>query len=119
MCSPDVRTYVFARCATMPVIIRADTSVCPYMAYILDDCMEMIGHDHIFIASDILKFIFQFNIPFVHHPPCVIQRHLLVLDIAEQTFSVFGTNANKIRPGSGIIIPLQTNRSAVGSGFHI
>ena len=36
-------------CATMPVIIRADTSVCPYMAYILDDCMEMIGHDNIFI----------------------------------------------------------------------
>ena len=52
--------------------------------------MEMIGHDNNFIASDILKFIFQFNIPFVHHPPCVIQRHLLALNITEQTSSGFG-----------------------------
>jgi len=35
------------------------------MAYIFDDCMEMIGHDYIFIASDILKFIILFNTPFV------------------------------------------------------
>jgi hypothetical protein len=62
--------------------------------------MEMIGHDNIFIASDILKFIFLFNIPFVQHTPCGIQRHRLVLNIAEQTFAFFGTNADKIRPGS-------------------
>jgi hypothetical protein len=80
----------------MPVIMRADTQVCPYRAYILDDCMEMIGRDNIFIASNSLKFIFQFNIPFIHHPPCVIQRHLLVLNIAEQTFSVVGTIKGRV-----------------------
>ena len=62
----------------------------------------------------ILKFVFQFSIPFSYHPPCVIQHHLLVYGVTEQTFSVFRTNADVIAPGSGIIVSWQTNRPIIG-----
>ena len=111
------RIFMFTRFLFGPGT-RADTQVCPYGIYgvrtgVLDDCVEMVGHDDVFVAFDIGKFVFQFTMPFFYHLSWVVQNHFPVNDVAEQTFSVFGANGHEIRPGPGIIISRQPDRSLV------
>ena len=140
VCSPAVRPIVARSRVTVSPVARSRVTVSPVVGLgrlslgqtrrsapygfwphgvctnVLDNCMEMVGHDDIFITFYVRKFVFQFTIPFAHHPPCVVKHHFPVHDIAEKTFPLFRANGHKIRPGLGIIVSGQTNRSAVWSG---
>ena len=52
---------------SLPCIIRADTQVCPYGGFNLNDSVKMIGHDDLFVKFNVLIFMIQFIPPFIYH----------------------------------------------------
>ncbi len=82
----------------------------------------MVGHNHKFIQPDMWK-MFRNCLPTKSCDfPNVRQFNFAIHDIPQQTLPILHTNGNKISPGLGIIITLQTNGFAVvdfGIVFHM
>jgi hypothetical protein len=71
--------------------------------------MKMIGHHHPFVQFYFIADFGGFQ-PFIRNNfPSVIQQHLIVNDIPEQTQPVLGANRNEIRTGLGIIVSAQSD----------
>lgn len=75
--------------------------------------MEMVGHDDECVGLHVWEFVMPFGPPFFHHPSRLVQPHLPIHHLAEQTGPILGHEGDEIRAGPGIIIPLQPNAAAV------
>ncbi len=63
-------------------------------------------------------FIFNFPVPFFHHPAGTVQLHFFVLNLAKQTGPVFYTDGNEIQSGLRImVLPQQLDVHC--DQFHI
>ena len=69
----------------------------------------------IFATFDIRKNIFQFTLPFIQHPSCVVQNHFTVHDGGKHIFPVLHSNGQKIRPSPGVILFMHADRLTVWS----
>ncbi len=64
---------------------------------IFNNTMNMIGHNHHFMTPFAGIFIFNFPVPFFHHPTGTVQLHFFVLNLAKQTGPVSYTDGNEIQ----------------------
>jgi len=78
--------------------------------------MDMIGHRNksVGLHAGVERWYF---IPYgLDYPPGIIQPHFAVHHLAKQTRPVLRAKGDKIRPGLGVIVPLQPNAAAAVAG---
>lgn len=69
--------------------------------------MDMIRHHHERIQLNVGDMIRQVIPGEFHQPAKMIQMHFLTADPAKQALAVRGAKGDEIRPGQGVVIPLQ------------
>jgi hypothetical protein len=79
--------------------------------YDFQNGVKMIGHDDVFVQSNIRETFGQFQ-PFVfHHTTGIIMDHCAMDNITKQTLTMADTNGNEIQTFLRVIISFQTDRS--------
>jgi hypothetical protein len=83
------------------------------IAHIANNKMNVVGHTNERIALHIGEFIFQLRVPPHHHFADGVHLHFTLVDSAEQTVPVLGTDGDKIGAGLGVIVTLQSDRTTI------
>src|SRR5579863_3458936 len=68
------------------------------------DSVQVIGHNHEFIQRDVRNVLRNIVPTRRHHGTDLVQAHLVRHDLTEQTFSIYRTERDKVRPDSRIVV---------------
>jgi hypothetical protein len=88
---------------------------CPYND---ENTVNMVRHNHKLVQFHCGKSIWD-SMPLIpYNFTNGIQPHLVLHNFPEQTFPIMGANGYKIRPRLRIIVPLQSDGTAIGMSLN-
>lgn len=71
--------------------------------------MDVVGHDHKCIGTDVGEFSIQLIPPSVYHSPGIVSVHCSIHDFSEQAGMRLRADGDEIRSRLGIIVPIEAD----------